>query len=234
MKRDINAISKAAMDLLNDLKTSANFDAFLNGSLSYSDWCFEHMQNVPDYIGISAGCTRLAFWDRDELDYVYKINIYTYEGEIDYTQQEAWLYERAVEERVEDCFAWVGKVIDDGMHSVYAMEFCNVDSYMLSSESWEYHAKLACEEEGYDWEHLTEEQRQEITDIVEESEYSHTEGMLDYAHEHMDDDLFYRFCAFINKYGINDLHAGNWGFYNNHLVVVDYAGYEVKLMKEVA
>lgn len=232
MKRDINAIREAAINLLKELKASANFHAFLNGTMSYSEWCFDNMKYVPEHIGISAGCTRLAFWDRDICDYVYKVNIY--DDDIDYTKQEAWVYDRAIEDHVEDCFAWVGKIIDGGMHSVYAMEFCNVDSHLLSSESWEYHAKLVCEDEGYDYEHLTEAQRDEIADLVEETEYSQTEGMLDYAHEFMDDDLFYRFCAFLNKYYINDLHVGNWGFYKERLVVVDYAGFERVIMKEVA
>ena len=101
---------------------------------------------------------------------------------------------------------------------------------MLSTESWDYHFKRVCEEKGYDGEHLTEEQRDEVYDAIHDAEYANTEGMLDYACHYMGEELFYKFYDFISDYKINDLHAGNWGFYNGTLVVVDYAGYEIKLM----
>ena len=234
MKHNIPMIRAEALDLLAELVSKAHFDKFINDKVSFGDWLYDERDNVPDHIGICSGCTRLVFWDKNICDYVFKINIYS--NDIDYGRQEEYIYGKAEENHVEECFAWTMKIIDNGVRSIYAMEFCETDSHQLSSEAWEHEARNLCVNEGWDFDNLTDEQREQIDDWMDNSDYACTEGMLDLASDILEWNIYRSLVDFINTYSLNDLHCGNWGYRNsNHmLVITDYAGFECNLMSKVA
>lgn len=230
----ILSLGHKAETLIEELKAAANFENFLNGDQDYYDWLWDNSKSIPEHIGFANGATRFVFWDKDEPSYVFKINIYHHD-DIDYGKQEVYIYNKAVEQGVEEHFAWAAKVYSYGANDVYAMEYCSVDCDRTSSESWEYHARAICEEENWDFDHLSDEEQEQLQCYVEDSEYAQTTGMLEFARSQMSRDEFHDFYDFITDMDINDLHCGNWGYRNcDKLVLVDYAGYERDLMGRIA
>lgn len=229
MEHDIKEITEHAEELVNELIKTACFDKFLRGCQSYMSWYNAYEKDIPAHIHFACGCTRVVFWDENDKDYVYKLNMYT--DDIDYGKQEEFVYHKAEEANVAECFAWVHKILTLFDRSIYAMPYCHVSATELSCDSYEYHARAYCEEEGYDYDNLTDEQKDEVNEMIDG--YSDGDGMVDYISTIYDSDLFHRLCAFIDSIGLNDLHCGNWGYCAGQLVAIDYAGYERDLMQEV-
>lgn len=233
MEHDIEAIRNEGLELLNLLKKNAHFDLFLNGDMRYDEWLHAFRAHIPAFISFSSGCTRLVFWNNSARDYVFKMNIYVGQNEIDYGKQEEYIYQRACEWGVQNCFAWTAKIIEDGMRSIYAMDYCHVDGPELSAEAYELFARQYCIDEGWDYDDLTDDQREDIGCALDDGEYAGTEGMLAYAEGYIDTVDLDALRSFINHYQLNDLHCGNWGFRSNQeFVIVDYAGWERELIKE--
>lgn len=232
MDHDIQALGFKAESLINELITAANFNDFLNGTQSYYDWLWDNREYIPSHIESSNGATRIVFWDKDECDYVFKINMNR--EDIDYGKQEAYIYQKAIDAGIEDHFAWTAKVYSCYGLDVYAMEYCSVDCDKTSSESWDYHARVICEEEGWDFDNLTSEEQEQLQCYVEDAEYAQTDGMLEFARSQMTYTDFHSFYDFIDDMRLNDLHCGNWGYRGDQLILVDYAGYERNLMGSVA
>lgn len=230
MEHNIDAIREEAERLLYELNTKAHFEEFTSDRTTFCGWLYKYRKDIPSFIKFASGCTRFVFWDANKSDYVFKMNIYV--DDIDYGRQEEYIYNKAVEAGVAECFAWVHKIIDDGMRSIYAMPYCIVDYYKMSSDSYEYHVRQYCDEMGYDFDHLTDDQRDEVNDMVDG--YSDSDGMMDYVSDRFGSGIYDLFCSFVDDIGLNDLHCGNWGYLNGQLVVIDYAGYGCHLMQEVA
>ena len=230
MEHNIDAIREEAEVLLYELNTKAHFEEFTSGRMTFCDWFYTYKKDIPSFIKTSLGCTRFVFWDANKSDQVFKMNVDV--NDIDYGRQEEYVYNKAVEAGVAECFAWIHKIIDNGMRSIYAMPYCIVDCYKMSSDSYEYHARQYCDGMGYDFDHLTDDQRSEVDDMVDG--YSDSDGMMDYVSNSFDSDIYDLFCSFVDDIDLNDLHCGNWGYLNGQLVVVDYAGFGRYLMKEAA
>ena len=228
MEHNLEAIKAQATALLNELIEQTHFDDVINGTLCWTLWEFnankEHL--IPDHIVINSGSTRMVFWDKNHHDYIFKMNMSA--NDIDYNASELFIYQHACEYHVEDCFAWIAKVIDHGIFSIYAMPYCHISDTELSAECYDKSFQAYCEEMGYDSEHLTSEQREYIDSQI--GGYSDTEGMLSYASEYYDEDHYRELCWFIDYFNLDDLHCGNWGFYQGQLVLTDYAGYCIDLI----
>ena len=120
MTHNINEIREQAQDLMQELINEAGFGAFLKGNMTWHDWFGRARRNghIPSHIRITSGCTRMVFWDEDNCDYVFKLNIYP--DEIDYGASEVFIYERACDAHIEQCFAWTAKVIDDEKFPIWS------------------------------------------------------------------------------------------------------------------
>lgn len=236
MTHNINAIRAKAYDLLQELIDTTEFDQFLSGQMSFSDWLHyakhsrmsgdRELSLIPEHIAVSCGCTRIVFWDLNTCDYVFKLNIYP--NDIDYGASEVFIYNRACDEGLEECFAWTTKIIDDAKFPIYAMSYCEVDNAAMSDACYRYRFQATCEAEGYDPESLTEDEREEVENYI--SDYADTEGMLDFASSYYDYGVYSRLYDFLEEYQVHDLHCGNWGYYNGKLVITDYAGYQRDLV----
>ena len=230
---NLNEVREKAHALFEELnQTTEDFDKLLNGQISHEKWYRINKDRIPENLRIESGCTRIVIWDNDECDFVYKINKYT--DTIDYCAQEVAVYHKAMEYHVEDCFAWTEKLFDYCGVGIYAMEYCDVEADLLSSEAYEYAARDYCEYNGYDYDNLSDEPEEELRSAMEDCEYSETSGLMELASSKMPTTLFEKFSEFVNKFELCDLHAGNWGFRNHQLVLTDYAGYCVDLTEVLA
>lgn len=178
---------------------------------------------MPAGLQIACGVTRLVIWD-EYCDYVIKIAFTDlYEK---YNKHEVEVYAAAVEEGLEENFAWCDCYIqpcesdDFWSAGVYVMEYLDGNSEEVSDRAWDYEYKQYCEEHDYD-----------------SSSYDYADDFNDWYYDDEDQSLMNFFLSqvenkvackigkFISKFNINDLHCGNFLFRGDRLVICDYAGY---------
>lgn len=190
----------------------------------FYDWQCENAE-LPAGVYAASGCTRMVFWEEDS-DFVYKVAIDP--TECDYSKSEVFIYNHAVDEGLEEFFAWTAKAAEweteYGIVPIYVMRRCECDSDALTNSSYRYAYSEYCREEGYDEWALTDEQKDDVDNHVDWDECGDTESILNYIYE-----VYGRRASdlidFIDRYNINDTHAGNWGTYNGALILIDYGGY---------
>lgn len=215
------------------LKAHSNIDGLLRGELCVDEWEHDKANDVPENIWVDHGATRIVIGDSNSCKYVFKIN-YDINDPIDYNKNEMFIYNRAVEEGVEDWFAWIAKIgtihIDDRELEVCAQAWCDVDFDKIAEQSFYCQFSAECAAEGYDINHLTEEESEEIYDKIDEDYVGSGAGMRDYVYSNYPYNKVRALFNFLDKYGVNDTHAGNWGYLNDELVLTDYAGYRCNLV----
>lgn len=212
---EFNTIANSLGEIFIDFLSKPTYDKGNNFFMKY-------LPDEHDDIVIASGCTR-AVVVAPNSNYVFKFQFlpcnvddedYDPECEINYGKNEEYVYSKAVERGLEEYLAWTAYIGDFFGTPVYAMEKVVVDSCRISDESFSYHARLYKEETGEDY---------------ESGDYSDHEGMFDYAAE-VDGDRIRELEDLFIELGVNDCHAGNWGYRGAMLVVTDYAGYEVRIV----
>ena len=208
-----------------EIMNETDYNAYLRGEVSFYEW-FNKLERYDDELDHVSGTCRacIHFYDSD---FVFKFNIY--HSDIDYCASEFFIYEEAKAYEVNNHFAWITKAYDwyfndQYIMTIYAMEFCEGCNGSVSQASYSYHFRLYCEENGYDPDNLTSSQREEVCDMIDDY-YGDSEGMMDMASSAMSFDEFEKFSSFIDRYNINDIHSGNWGYRGDMLILIDYAGY---------
>lgn len=175
---------------------------------------------LPANIDWAYGATRLVVWDWDYPDFVVKIPL-----DVDcfkYCEREAEIYRTAVVSGVDRYFAWCDFIDYYNDWPVYAMEFVNCDSDTIEDESYSSAYKSWCEENGYDSE--DEEVSDEFNDLYYSSDLC-SDSILDWFYDQVSDVIKDALYKFIGKNRVNDIHAGNIGLQNGHVILVDYAGF---------
>lgn len=196
------------------------------------EWLTDKKRNALEEDGyfIDSGATRIVIGHED-WDFVFKF-LYDWSDDIDYCANELFIYNEAKKEGLSDYFAKCEYV---GMYyatPIYAMERCDCDSDQLSSESYRTMFKKWC---AYNDRAEDDEVAQE--EFYNESDYDcdDQEGMLELAEDYWGWAETNRMIDFMDRYVVNDCHAGNWGKIDSQLVIVDYAGYSdcAKMIQEM-
>jgi hypothetical protein len=182
-------------------------------------------------VWFGSGATRLVIGD-DRCDWVLKIGMDT--SEMDYGAREVAAYEDAVRAGIAKCFAQTELLCNytfvDGVGGtcttpVYIMECCSCGYDMISDDSCNYHFTSFCEENGLDQQDA--DSWDEFYNVHDDCQYADSEGMMEYALSVMqlteeEKNIFFNV---LTAHYVNDLHAGNWGYRGDMLVLIDYAGY---------
>ena len=190
---------------------------------------WEGFDDAADHYGIwtGSGATKLVIGD-DNCDYIIKFC--PNPDMMDYCEREVEIYEEAVRAGYADKFAWCAKLFDYDFNDsiclpVYVMEWCQCSYDMIDDEMDDWHYTKYCSDLG------VEKGDEVFTQYCSEgrNDKDYQERMMEWAYSvwgldyHNGDD--YAFCNFMKEMYINDIHAGNWGWCNNKLVLVDYSGY---------
>jgi hypothetical protein len=170
------------------------------------------------------GCTRLVMGD-DNCDYVIKFQRPC--DEIDYGALEVSTYEAAVAAGYADKFVWCDHLMayeyEGDIINVYVYKYAQCSYDMISDDSYDYHFRAFCEQEGIDY----KDDKSCDEWYRKDGDYTSTRAMLEFAGNfwHYNTEQLSKFIDFLAENHVNDLHCGNWGYDNNMLVLTDYAGY---------
>ena len=189
---------------------------------------WEGYNDAADHLGIwtSSGATKFVIGD-DNCDYIIKFC--PNGSDYDYCAREVEVYEEAVRAGYADKFAWCDYLFDYNFNEsfslpVYVMEWCQCSYDMIDDEMDDWHYTQYCSSHNLNkgddaFEKYCSEGRNDKDYQERMMEWAFSVWGLNY---HGED---YAICNFMKKMFINDIHAGNWGWCDNKLVLVDYSGY---------
>ena len=232
MKHNIVELRDRFKRLLDTLCNEYNLGEYIDGRCSEDLDCeWQGYNDAAAHLGIwtGSGSTKFVIGD-DNCDYIIKFS--PNEFDFDYCAREAEVYEEAVRAGYADKFAWCAKLFDYDFNEsfnlpVYVMEWCQCSYDMIDDEMDDWHFTKYCSSHNID--KKSDNAFEDYIDSKNSDDYNYSERMMEWAYSvwgldyHNGDD--YAFCNFMKKMYINDIHAGNWGWCNNHLVLVDYSGY---------
>lgn len=213
-------VREDALALIDTLMNDFDFDTFLNGECSFWEWSEPRYSVLHEYgYETYSGASRYVI-GHDDADFVIKFA--TDEGEeLDYCANEVYIYEKAVESGVDAIFAPCCFVDRIAGYNFYAMMKCNCDSDSFYDNSCDIQYRLWCEERGLNPD--VSENREDFWN--EDGDYDGQSALFDLAREYWPEEFVQRVINFCNDYEVNDCHSGNWGWYDDMPVIVDYAGY---------
>ena len=200
----------------------------------YNEW--DAFDNAAEHLGVwcGTGCTKFVIGDEYH-DYVIKIQppyLDDDHSEFDYCGREVEVYNAAVVGGFADKFAWTAKLFDydfgDGIVlPVYVMECCQCGYEMIDDEMDDWHYTKYCTS------HRLEKSDDAFNEYCSNGRHSgsDSERMLEWAFSVWGGEYSPSsdFVCFMRDMCVNDIHAGNWGWCNNRLVLVDYSGYGVDM-----
>ena len=172
-------------------------------------------------IGLNYGCgaSRIVVWD-DNLDYVVKIPIGY--GDERYCVHEVELYEKAVECGLASHFAWCDCLGEYDGRNVYVMERLDCNENMFEDLTYTWRYESYCEEKNLDPD--DERSRQKYSHYFWDF-YCDDDLVLEWFLSQFSEKISSQVRAFINRWQINDIHAGNMGYRGSQPVLCDYAGF---------
>ena len=222
-------------NLLDTLCDKYHLGAYVNGDTCAEDLdcTWEDYNDAADHLGIwtASGCTKFVIGD-DNCDYIIKFCPCN-EG-YDYCAREVEIYEEAVRAGYADKFAWCAKLFDYDFNGytnldVYVMEWCQCSYDMIDDEMDDYHFTKYCTSHNIDkkadgaYDEYNSKARYSSDYDERMMEWAYSVWGLDYnAPVAPETDTI---AKFMRRMFINDIHAGNWGWCNNKLVLTDYSGY---------
>ena len=230
MAHNIEELRERFRCLLDNLCDKYGLGEYVDGRHPEDIDCeWEGYNDAADHYGIwtGSGATKFVIGD-DNFDYVIKIC--PQPEYFDYCAREVEVYEEAVRAGYADRFAWCAKLFDYDFNDsfnlpVYVMEWCQCSYDMIDDEMDDWHYTRYCSSHNLNkdddaFEKYCSEGRNDRDYQERMMEWVYSVWGMDYSNT---DD--YAFCVFMRKMFINDIHAGNWGWLNNKLVLVDYSGY---------
>lgn len=239
MKHDMEYIRSIWHSVCEDLIDETGFDAYLRGEQSYFDWRYGSGEDLPEDIWAASGATRVVFGTYSEPSVVFKM--LQDRNDIDYNASEAFIYQRAIEAGVSEWFAWTEKVetieVNGVKTYIYAMDFCDVDGDQLENASYDLAVQEYLADEGLTLEEMSDDDRENMYHMIDDSYCGDSEGIQHYMFATYNYEDMCNLFNFLEDNFVNDTHAGNWGYLNNHLVLIDYGGFErnvIQLVEEAA
>lgn len=205
----------AAERIVNEIK-AAGFE--LNDP---KDFIHNAYQYLPYYIQYAYGASRLVIWDTEYYDYVIKIALEpSYEK---YCQHEVEIYRAAVDEGVDDSFAWCTCYAepdwDNDLPGIYVMEYLDCNEDEVYDDAWTYGYKEYCRSHGLD-----DSNYDNADDYDSWKECDDSGLVLDLLESNMNDEYRRAFEIFMWKWNITDIHQGNISS-TVPMKIVDYAGW---------
>ncbi len=170
-----------------------------------------------NHLSIESGATRIVVISDNK--WVLKFSPLESDMTQDYNCLEAGYYQRACEENLEYLFAATYCLGARCGLMIYAQERVKVDEDCTSDSFLNYTLENyfdRCSHEDYSEEEIQEAAWEESCELDNDDRIY---AMIENVHDA--DKLIY----FINKYDINDLHCGNWGYRGDQPVLIDYSGY---------
>ena len=237
MEHNIEALKVRFKQLLDFLRDECNFTRYLEEEESPEDiYCaWEEFDNAANHYGIwvGTGATKFVIGD-DDHDYVIKIQPPCIDS-FDYCGREVEVYNEAVAAGHADKFAWTAKLFDYNFSDsiclpIYVMEWCQCSYDMIDDEMDDWHYTKYCSSTGIS--KGDDDAYEKYCDSDERCRKDYAERMMEWAYSVWGLDYNIpvdpetdTIAKFMRRMFINDIHAGNWGWCNNHLVLVDYSGY---------
>ena len=229
MEHNIAELRERFHNLLDTLCDKYNFGEYIDGRCPEDIDCeWEGYNDAANHLGIwtGSGATKFVIGD-EHCDYIIKFCPQD-EG-FDYCAREVEIYKEAVRAGYADKFAWCEHLFDYDFNEsmnldVYVMEWCQCSYDMIDDEMDDWHYTQYCSSHNLNkgddaFEKYCSEGRDNKDYQERMMEWAFSVWGLDY---HGED---YAICNFMKRMYINDIHAGNWGWHNNKLVLVDYSGY---------
>ena len=183
-------------------------------SEEYNNVDFDSEYTDYIYISTDTTCITMAYGETKcvimgDNGWVYKI---PFENKnYNYCDEEAEIYEKAVEEKIEKFFApcyFLEKI--DGLN-IYVMACAEVSVGDLHDD-----LRRRLSSEG-----RSDEEAEDIV-IEAEDNAEFVEWLFPYYAGDVD---FDKFLEFLSEENINDLHSGNIGYIDGNVVLIDYSGY---------
>lgn len=197
-------------DVLDNLCVSNDFGTFLDTRSSYASdtWLREQLQYAPDYLSFARGISKFVLIN-DNDEWVLKIPFYF--ETVDYCDLEVKNYQHAQKAGVERFFAETYFLMNYNDVPCYIMRKVSCDETMMENDL--YHRTI---ESG----NMTEEETVRYISQMDDEEILY--NLCDFYFDPVSKE---RLFDFLNDKGINDIHAGNIGYINNSVVIIDYSGY---------
>ena len=236
MLHDINALKVRFTQLLDTLCNEYNFaENIVDGEPEdvWNNW--EQYDDACEALDIwcATGATKFVIGD-DNHDYIIKIQPPCVGG-MDYCAREVAVYNAAVVNGFEDKFAWTAKLFDFHFNDsiclpVYVMEWCQCSYDMIDDEMDDWHYTKYCTSHHLD--KKADDAYDKYNSAPDGRDRCYSEMMMEWAYSVWGLDFNavvepgeYTIAMFMRDNKINDIHAGNWGWRNNKLVLTDYSGY---------
>ena len=228
MAHNIEALRERFGHLLDTLCKEYGFGDYIDGRCPEDIECgWEEYNDAADQLDIWTNCGASKFVIGDgNCDYIIK---FCPNGpDYDYCGREAEIYEEAVRAGYADKFAWCAYLFDYEFNDwytipVYVMQWCQCSYDMIDDEVDDWHYTQYCSS------HNIGKGDEAFEKYCSEGRHdkNYQERMIEWAFSvwGLEYDKDYDICNFMKKMYINDIHAGNWGWCGNKLVLVDYSGY---------
>lgn len=209
---------------INELIDKFGFGSVLNNPDSNAyRWDADYDNDLRDagYTVCSGYCRMVIF--HEEWDYVIKFT-YNEDAKMAYCANEEFLYGKAAEWGISECFAGVYFLGEFDNTNIYLVERCDCDEDKMYNDSYDNQFRNFCRDRGYSAENANDDIYEEFQDSCD-YECSGQEGMLELAASRWGRELADKVFKFLNYFGVNDCHSANWGYLGTQLVIIDYAGY---------
>ena len=199
---------------------------FSDGYNSFCEKADNHLKE--SHIAVSCGATKICFIP-EESDWVIKLSFDMTdefdpeEEEVDFCRREAYNYQKAVDQGLEEYFAATYKVGRVEDIDVYVQQKVVTDSYKIE-DMFSSYVENVYEDDLVDY--TDDEYNWAVDDYVNDLENTERiEAVFG------DSEATCKLAIFIEKYEINDLHCANYGFVNGVPVIMDYSGYNIPSLK---
>ena len=235
MEHNIDALRIRFKHLLDNLCDDYCFaDYIMEGTPEDIDCSWLEANDAMEALDIwtGAGATKFVI-GTDDCDYVIKFQPPCVDAEYNYCQREAEVYREAQRRGYADKFAWTDHLFDysfiygdeEYVIPVYIMEWCQCSYEMIYDDADDYNFKKFCTSRGLlpnsdDSREKYDNSKCGSDDHERIMAWAFSVWGLNY-NEPKDRAI----VDFMREMFINDIHAGNWGWCNNQLVLVDYSGY---------
>lgn len=221
-------VIKTAITIIEEVFANG-FHGVLDGTCYSWVWRQEHEDILPDDFYFASGCTKLVMVHPALENWVLKFPTYISPNRMarfvvddeepapDHCAQEVRNYERAVREGLADYFAACYKLMDYEGCAIYIQEKASCDASQCSEIFYDSMSQGVDREEFEDEDEYCDYINNCVDEMTDEESLVAMFGSNSVYADELD--------AFIHKYYIGDLHAGNFGFIGNRPVMVDYSGY---------